>query len=1087
MELNGEIAARAARAGHFAQRTWLLALLLLGVASGAQAQTSITLSPGTLPDGVVGEPYGESITASGGVGPYTFALENGSPPPGLTLDPTGLLSGTPTATYDNTFEVSATDVFGVVGTGLVALRIDPAPTIDPPTLPDAVVGESYSQDFSVSNGTGSYSFSIAGGELPPGLSLAPRGTLDGVPEASGNFGFTVMATPLVLEEDPLLRPATQALVAPPGAVTASYTLAVAGVVVLSPTTLPDGNAGVAYAQDLFAAGGAAPYDIHLVSGTLPPGLVLTPTGSDSARLEGTPTTDGDYSFVLGALDANGAFDTNAYDVSIAAPVLALSPSTLPGGAVGTPYAQDLVASGGMPPYNIHLVSGSLPYGLELVATGPDSVRLEGTPTTDGDFAFVLGAMDANGFVVSNSYDVAIAAPVITLAPAMLPDAPLGVPYAQTITASGGTSPYSFFIGGGSLPPGLELGSGGTLAGMPTALGDFAFTVIATGAFGYQGSIDYTLAVTADPPVAVDDVAETAARQPVVIAVTANDSGGIEAISIASGPSHGSASVDGLAVTYTPTGDFFGDDGFTYVASGPGGSASPATVTVHVAPLPVPVGVPQSVVVPAGGSVSFDAAEGATGGPIIAVTIVQPPAQGSASVAGTQVTYSAPADASGTQEIGYVLSNAFGDSAAVVSTVAVDARPEAPTLHATTPMGVAVELDLTSGASGGPFVDADVQEVLPAGAGTATILDDGDGGLRLRFAPAAAFSGDASVVFTLSNAHATSDPGTAIIAVTERDDPTLDPGVGGVIRAQVFTVREFAQAQITNVQQRLEELHEPGDRPWGFWIGGTIRRGDRDGDGGAAPASFETSGLTSGADYRFSDRFAFGGALGHARDRTAIGNEGGRSDGRAESALGYGSFKPSLPFYLDGMAGHQRITFQLQRVDAATGEVITMPRDGVQSFSSWSSGYEHRNDRWMLGSYGRMDVSQARLDAYEETGDPLQALAFDEMAIQTRTSTLGLRGRFKREIRWGTLEPKFRIEFQRDFHDASGQVIRYADQDGGQAYVLPADGFDRSRAILELGSVLRLASGMVLRLELRSVRGGLNDNDNAISVSLQDDH
>ncbi len=1055
----------------------------LALSAVAQAQTGITISPCCLQDGFVGEPYSETFTASGGSTPYTFAIVTGALPPGLTLETTGELHGTPTTTGAYGFLVGATDALGISATRNYSMDVLLPPTIDPPVLPDAVVGELYAQQLEVLNPLGTYDFSVAG-TLPPGLTLTTAGLLRGTPTTFGSYSFTVIATEIAAVEGVSTGAMAKAAVAPP-AVTANYTLLVAPVITLSPPTLPDGAVGTPYAEDLFAGGGTPPYNIHLVSGTLPPGLTIITLGPDQARLDGTPTTPGNYAFDLGAMDANGFFVINPYDVSIAAPTITVSPSSVPPATVHADYNVVFSASGGTAPYTFTI--DTPPPGLTLAPDG----TLAGTPASEGSFAFDIIATDALGSTGSRAYALDVGPPLIAVSPASLPDGSIGTPYNAVVSASGGLAPYTF-ENIGDLPDGLSLDAlSGVLSGTPTAEGSFSFSVQASDADGHSAVQAYLVAISDNAPVAVDDSASTLAQQAVSIDVTANDSGGIDAIAITGPPAHGSASVDGLLVVYTPAGTFFGNDSFQYTASGPGGVSAPATVTVHVAPLPVPVGVPQALQVLAGDSVTFDAADGASGGPITGVTIVQPPAIGSTSVAGTLVTYVAPADGSGVQQVGYVLSNAFGDSAPVVSTIAIDAAPVVPDLHATTPMGIAVELDLTSGASGGPFVDASILGVTPSGAGTAMLLDDGDGSFRLRFTPGDAFVGDASVGFTLSNAEATSAPATAVISVTERDDPTRNPEVGGIIQAQVFTVREFVQAQINNVHNRLEELHdfEPGDRPWGFWIGGNLRHGDRDGNGAVAPASFETSGLTSGADYRFSERFAFGAALGHGRDRTAIGNEGSRSDGRAESATGYGSFKPSsLPFYVDGMAGHQRITFQLQRVDPATGEIISVPRDGVQSYSSWASGYEHKADTWMIGTYGRMDVSQARLDAYEEQGSPLQALAFEEMAIQTRVSTLGVRGRFRHKIRWGTLEPKFRIEFQRDFHDATGAVIRYADQAGGnQAYVLPGSGLDRNRAIIELGGVLRTFGGMILRLELRSIRGGPNDSDNAISFSFQDDH
>ncbi|NHQ94385.1 putative Ig domain-containing protein, partial [Janthinobacterium lividum] len=69
-------------------------------------------------------------------------------------------------------------------------------------------------------------------------------------------------------------------------------------------------------------------------------------------------------------------------------------------------------------------------------------------------------------------------PVITLAPTGLQAMTFGVAYSETITASGGASPYGY-VSSGSLPVGLSLAPNGTLSGTPTAAGAYSFTITAT--------------------------------------------------------------------------------------------------------------------------------------------------------------------------------------------------------------------------------------------------------------------------------------------------------------------------------------------------------------------------------------------------------------------------------------------------------------------------------------------------------------------------------------------------------------------------------------------------------------------------------
>jgi hypothetical protein len=78
--------------------------------------TTITLNPATLPNGTVGTAYNQTLTASGGTAPHTFAVTTGSLPNGLNLATSGALTGTPTASGSFNFTVTATDNTGCTGT-----------------------------------------------------------------------------------------------------------------------------------------------------------------------------------------------------------------------------------------------------------------------------------------------------------------------------------------------------------------------------------------------------------------------------------------------------------------------------------------------------------------------------------------------------------------------------------------------------------------------------------------------------------------------------------------------------------------------------------------------------------------------------------------------------------------------------------------------------------------------------------------------------------------------------------------------------------------------------------------------------------
>jgi hypothetical protein len=143
-------------------------------------------------------------------------------------------------------------------------------------LPTGIVGQSYTAMISASGGTGTLTYSLASGSLPPGLpfSVNPNNTgttITGTPTSAGSFTFSVQ----VMDQT-----------SPPQQKTASFTIIIANPLVITTASLPDGNVGTPYSAQLASIGGVGP--IQWSAYSLPAGLSLSSTG----LISGTPTSAG---------------------------------------------------------------------------------------------------------------------------------------------------------------------------------------------------------------------------------------------------------------------------------------------------------------------------------------------------------------------------------------------------------------------------------------------------------------------------------------------------------------------------------------------------------------------------------------------------------------------------------------------------------------------------------------------------------------------------------------------------------------------------------------------------------------------------
>ena len=166
--------------------------------------------------------------------------------------------------------------------------------------------------------------------------------------------------------------------------------------------------------------------------------------------------------------------------------ITISPGSLPNGFVGTFYSQTVVGDDGDDDpsgpdaddiFTYSVSGGSLPTGLMLNST---TGVISGTPSVGGSYSFTITAFNAVSGTGSQPYTVYIASNSLTLSPLTLPNGTQGTAYSQTVTASGGTAPYTYSVTVGALPAGLSLNSStGVISGTPTGSGTSNFTIGAT--------------------------------------------------------------------------------------------------------------------------------------------------------------------------------------------------------------------------------------------------------------------------------------------------------------------------------------------------------------------------------------------------------------------------------------------------------------------------------------------------------------------------------------------------------------------------------------------------------------------------------
>lgn len=339
----------------------------------------------------------------------------------------------------------------------------------------------------------------------------------------------------------------------------------------------------------------------------------------------------------------------------------------------------------------------------------------------------------------------------------------------------------------------------TFTPTPGTLGAASFAYTATNATGTSvSSATVTINIpTPGAPVAGTQSVTAVSGGATPIHLATSITGVYTSTALGTLPSHGTATLSGSTVSYTPQSGYQGPDSFTYTATGPGGPSSAATVSINVLTTPVAPNVTRST--PLNTNLVLDTTSFASGSFTSVTTSTA--SHGTLAVSGNTITYTPGTGYYGADSFTYTLMGGAAGNASGTITVNV-MLPAVATASLSVALNSSGTLDLA------PFITgtaiSGIRIASAPGHGSVTVS-----GTSVTYTPTHDYFGTDSFTYAGFGAYGLTTPAVVTVTISGRPDPTQNAAVTGLVANQVQTALRFSQAQVSNFGRHMESLRRPG--------------------------------------------------------------------------------------------------------------------------------------------------------------------------------------------------------------------------------------------------------------------------------------
>jgi len=769
----------------------------------------------------VGTPISHSFQVTGAKGSLSFGIKDGFHPVGTTLLMSGELGGIPTRSGTYTFTVRVRDAATLQeATKSYTIVVSPPDFNFSPAANStltAVIDQPFSQEISATVSSGAPVSQISQLDaVPPGLTFSsgPTGLISGAPVLQGDY---------YVEFEVLDISGNTSRV--------GYTISVITprLDVQAPS-IDHGKVGQPFGPyPLVASGGDGNYTFEVVDGSLPAGLTLTSAGV----MEGTPTAADTSTVTIEATDGSATTGTVTVTIVVDAEDVVFTfnypAGALPSATRTKPYDITISAATQFGDATLSMESGSLPEFMSF-----DNGRLYGHPLETGDFSITVRATEGSNTTTA-VYTFTILPLGVPVVASDTVTTQKGVPVSIVPVITGGEHEY-IVVSVDPLHGSIDSDANGYVY-YPNAgfVGTDTFTVQAYNDDGASAPAVFTVIVEGEPDPALEigtaSLPDGTVGEEYSASITAINGNGPYVFNVTSGALPEGLSLSNAGVlSGTPTSD--GTFNFRVEVTDSNAGSAAKDFAITIAPNDDDDDDDNEEEV----SFTFSPASGA----LPAAMAGEPYEQGvSASDGVAPLTYNiksgslpdgmilnittgvitGPADleSKGDYAFSIEVRDANGATGAASYTLKV-IEPEVQVRDrvVNVPEGQQPpNIDLTEGATGGPFTAAAVVAVEPAHGGTAEIVGDqyaaagpvSPTGFYLKFTPNPQYSGSVKVTYSLISAHAGSSEGVItykLVADTSKVVEDIDRMVRGFVGTRMSLLS--STIKVPGLMERRQLAH-----------------------------------------------------------------------------------------------------------------------------------------------------------------------------------------------------------------------------------------------------------------------------------------